>query len=71
MYFTKSVNEEVPVCNKCKKSIKCGGWSTSGLIRHLKNKHDIEKSVVVPAKRTAVDDGGQHHVARKPLCCQN
>ena len=26
------------------------------LIRRLKSKHDIEKSVVVPAKRTAVDD---------------
>ena len=57
MYFTKSLNEEVAVCNKCKTFIKCRGWSTSWLIRHLKSKHDIEKSVVVPAKCTAVDDG--------------
>ena len=37
-------------------SIKCRGWSTSGLIRHLKNKHDIEKSAVVSGRRPAVDD---------------
>lgn len=59
MYFSKNVKEEVAVCNKCKIPIKCRGWSTSGLIRHLKNKHGIDKSVVVPvtAKRPAVDDG--------------
>ena len=50
MYFTKNGNDEVAVCNKCKAFIKCKGWLTSGLIRHLKNKHDIQKSVV-PAKR--------------------
>ena len=65
MYFTKSVNEEVAVCNKCKTSIKCRGWSTSVLIRHLKSKHDIEKSVVVPAKHTAVDDGASTSSSKK------
>ena len=71
MYFTKSVNEEVAVYNKCKTSIKCRGWSTSGLIRHLKSKHeyimqhDIEKSVVVPAKRSAVDDGASTSSSKK------
>ena len=66
MYFTKSVNEEVAVCNKCKTSIKCRGRSTSGLIRHLKSKHDIEKSLVVPwAKRTAVDDGASTSSSNK------
>ena len=39
-------------------------WS-SGLIRHLKSKHDIEKSVVVPAKRTAVDDGASTSRSKK------
>ena len=52
----KIVKDEVAVCNKCKMSIKCRGWSTRGLIRHLKNKHDIEKSPVVSAKRPAVDN---------------
>ena len=61
----KSVNEEVAVCNKCKTSIKCRSRSTSGLIRHLKSKHDIEKSVVVPAKRTAVDDGASTSSSKK------
>ena len=65
MYFTKSLNKEVAVCNKCKTSIKCRGWSTSGLIRHLKSKHDIEKSVVVPAKLTAVDDGASTSSSKK------
>ena len=59
MYFTKSVNEEVAVCYKCR------GWSTSGLIKHLKSKHDIEKSVVVPAKRTAVDDSASTSSSKK------
>ena len=71
MYFTKSVNEEVAVCNKCKTSIKCRGWSTSGLIRHLKSKHDIEKSIVVPTKRTAVDDGASTSSSKKTTVQQN
>ena len=65
MYLTKSANDEVAVCNKCKTSIKCRGWSKSGLIRHLKSKHDIEKSVVVPAKRTVGDDGGSTSSSKK------
>ena len=52
----KNVKEEVAVCNKCKISIQCRGLSTSGQIRNPKNKHDIEKSAVVSAKRPAVDD---------------
>lgn len=42
---------------KCNAKIMCRGWSTSGLLRHLKSKHVIEKSVEYTAKRLA-DDGG-------------
>lgn len=50
-HFVKSDSEDCAVCNKCRAKLKCKGWSTSGLIRHLQSKHKIEK----PAKRSADD----------------
>ena len=52
-YFKKDVKGESAVCKECNAQIKCRGWSTSGLIRHLKNKHNIEKPVISNTKRLA------------------
>ena len=38
-YFVKSNEEESANYSKCGKKILCKGWSTSGLVRHLKNIH--------------------------------
>ncbi|XP_063841155.1 uncharacterized protein LOC135089507 [Scylla paramamosain] len=43
-YFEKLKCEESSRCKKCHAVIKCRGWSTSGMIRHLKSKHSIEKT---------------------------
>ncbi|XP_045128679.1 uncharacterized protein LOC123516756 [Portunus trituberculatus] len=43
-YFEKLKCEESSRCRKCLAVIKCRGWSTSGMIRHLKSKHSIEKT---------------------------
>ena len=37
-----SAGEEVAVCNICDANIKCKDSSTTGIIRHLKRKHDID-----------------------------
>lgn len=50
-YFVKQVELESATCKECKTQIKCRGWSTSGLIRHLQNKHKIDKPVASNAKR--------------------
>lgn len=42
-YFDKTENNEEAKCKKCSVLIKCKGCSTSGLLRHLKNKHSIDK----------------------------
>ena len=39
---SKEVTDEAK-CKKCAAVIKCTGGSTSGLLRHLKSKHSIEK----------------------------
>ena len=39
---SKGVTDEAK-CKKCAAVIKCTGGSTSGLLRHLKSKHSIEK----------------------------
>ena len=52
-YFKKDVKGESAVCKECNAHIKCRGWSTSGLIRHLKNKHNLEKPVISNTKRLA------------------
>ena len=49
-YFVKSNEEEFAKCSKCKKKILCKGWSTSGLIRHLKNIHNIKSSDIVESE---------------------
>lgn len=56
-YYDKNDKEESAKCKKCNAKIMCRGWSTSGLLRHLKNKHAIEKPPEYTAKRFA-DDGG-------------
>ena len=49
-YFVKSNEEESAKCSKCKKKILCKGWSTSGLVRHLKNIHNIKSSDIVESE---------------------
>ena len=44
-YFIKNVDEETAKCTKCDSVLKCKGWSTSGLLRHLKRKHNILNSL--------------------------
>lgn len=55
-YFVKGSTQDFAICKECKIEIECKGWSTSGLIRHLKNKHNIEKSEVAQTKRKAEDN---------------
>ena len=52
-YFTKVVKEECATCNKCGAKLKCKGWSTSGLNRHLQARHAINESVHKGNKRSA------------------
>ncbi|CAM1307177.1 Uncharacterised protein r2_g1712 [Pycnogonum litorale] len=52
-YFKRDVKDESAICKECNAKIKCRGWSTSGLSRHLKNKHNIEKPVISSTKRSA------------------
>lgn len=42
-YFSKCCDNDEAKCNHCGVIIKCKGFSTSGLLRHLKAKHSIEK----------------------------
>ncbi|GFV97261.1 BED-type domain-containing protein [Trichonephila clavipes] len=43
-YFIKNKNEESAKCMKCSNILKCRGWSTSGLLRHLQIQHNISKA---------------------------
>ncbi|GFS71043.1 BED-type domain-containing protein [Nephila pilipes] len=43
-YFIKNKNEESAKCMKCSSILKCRGWSTSGLLRHLQIRHNISKA---------------------------
>lgn len=57
----KKLPGEQAQCLKCPKIISCKGSSTSGLWRHLKNKHNLQnqresKSDVVPLKQRKVLD---------------
>ena len=68
-YYDKNIQEESAKCKRCKAIIMCRGWSTSGLLRHLKNKHAIEKPPNAIAKRTTdniSDTGDSSGVKRKP-----
>ncbi|XP_067124752.1 pancreatic lipase-related protein 2-like [Centruroides vittatus] len=56
-YFVKDLKQEFATCNECKTQIKCKGLSTSSLIRHLSNKHNIDKLSVTSTKRTAEETG--------------
>ena len=40
-YFNKKSSQESVQCQLCNAAIKCKGSSTSGLIRHLRAKHNI------------------------------
>ena len=48
-YFDRGINKsskrviDEAKCKNCAAVIKCTGGSTSGSLRHLKNKHSIEK----------------------------
>jgi hypothetical protein len=55
-YFVKCEKEDSAVCNKCKSVLKCKGWSTSGLIRHLSKKHNINKPSDILGKRPAEEE---------------
>ena len=44
-YFDRGIDDDrdEAKCQKCGTLIKCKGGSTSGMLRHLKNKHSIQK----------------------------
>ena len=64
-YFVKNLARQSATCKECKAEIQCKGFSTSGLIRHLFNKHNISKS-----KRTAEESEGnssKHLISEKKI----
>ena len=42
-HLIKNADGNNAKCLKCFKPIKCKGWSTNGLLRHLQSKHNISK----------------------------
>lgn len=64
-YFTRDKNTESATCNKCQATIMCKGFSTSGLLRHLKNSHK-EVEIELNKKRPNEDaDFEVRNVQRK------
>lgn len=43
-YFIKNLDEESAKCIWCHNTLKCKGKSTSGLLRHLQQKHNLSKA---------------------------
>lgn len=54
LYFTRDKKTESATCNKCHATIMCKGFSTSGLLRHLKNVHK-EVDIAASKKRSNED----------------
>ena len=53
-YFKRKSSKETAQCHLCNVSMKCQGSSTSGLIRHLRAKHNItfrKQSPEVPVSK--------------------
>ena len=55
-YFLKEKSSESATCKKCNVKIMCKEFSTSGLLRHLKNAH---KELDLDMKRPHKDTGSE------------
>ncbi|XP_065682373.1 zinc finger BED domain-containing protein 3-like [Hydra vulgaris] len=63
-YFCKEKSGESAICKKCNVKIMCKGFSTSGLLRHLKNTH---KDLDLNMKRLLEDTGSENKIVQKKI----
>ena len=57
-YFCKEKSSESPTCKKCNVKIMCKGFSSSGLLCHLKNAHkDLDLNMKLPHEDTGSETG--------------
>ena len=61
-YFCKEKSSESATCKKCNLKIICKRFSTSGLLRHLKNAH---KELGLDMKRPYEDTGQKLEVCKE------
>jgi BED zinc finger len=57
-YFTRDPNfkeNKKATCNLCKKSYVCSGGSTSNLSKHLKNKHNLQRTTSQEQQQQGLD----------------
>ena len=72
-YFDRAIGKGISdeaKCKKCAAIIKCTGGSTSGLLRHLKSKHSIEKPSPTQSADSSETQSGSSSKRFKSACSQ-